>query len=298
MTLIRPTQRMASFLLGLALQSLLSEVFASDDAKAVSAEDSLKALLGEMNDKLYRSVGSSVVPIADEVLLDMVPHFYSSSAVIQVSGGSILPVFYEARKQVASFPNFHGDKEIRTYFLALQKAIRKVGCTDVGVTCSPSGVLEGDGKKDDSSEARIFVVSDTEAVIAGKLSYSLDHSIVLECQILSETWRRGSLDEPWKIRSAMYSWNVSNMAALDEIFQVPANAAAIGESPAPAAIDINGTMVAAALTKLEDVREGHSSTFLIIVLVIGTIGGLLEWRRRRKAAQWSSINTGGDVWLG
>jgi len=295
MTAIRPTQRMASVLLGLTLQSLLSEAIASDDAKATYLQsdaqviDSLKPWLV----KMHKSQHGVYNEQSDKGLSDFVSQTYFPSAVLQVSDTPAWFVFAEAGDKVARFPNFRGEKEIGIYFQALQKAIRKAGCADFKGYEKPR---EGGG----DLEPRIFVVSDTEAVIAGKFTYLLGNGITLECEILSETWvnDRGKTGDPWKIRSAMYSWNVSDRSALEEILQVPANAAPTGESSGRATVDINGTMVATALSKLEDVSTGHSSTFLIVILVVASVAVLMEWRRRRKAAQWSSINTGGDVWLG
>lgn len=274
MALPRPTRGWLLLLLALPLQSLLSEATFerkfSDGEVILSLRPSLDAMRKSLR---MRSMHVSEV--------------FRPDAAIHVNVGPAKSLFKHLNFQDPDVLTFRGRDEIATYHSELSKAIAQVGLSAFQLY-EESGLYA----------PRFLVASDSEVVIAGKFAVHLRTGGKAQGEILSETWVREG-DGPWMIKSAMYAWEqlrdadkpqgspkakalaeIATSEISSETIKSVAPTSAGGENPSEAA------------------GGSHILVFLGLAVFVVLAFVFLEHRRRQKSAQWSSINSGGDVWLG
>jgi hypothetical protein len=216
---------------------------------------------------------------------------FLDEAAVHVDLGPAQPAFTDAiGKHLPHYPTLRGKEEIKAFFTSLAKAHVQIK-----------------HPYEDSGEyaPQLFVVDDNQVVLAGKFG-----SDRMSGRVQSETWIRvGGLGDTWKMRTAMYVVDVADVARMQraqnsETLPVflstvaPMQKDTISQKEVAHTTPSPTTPLASQGEPGSHMQSGH--TWVLIILGIGFVLALcyFEHRRRRKAAQWMSINTVGDVWLG
>jgi len=243
-----------------------------------------------------KETDETVIASLRDALEHLTTDAHTEDAVINVALGPAEPAFASfIDKHLPHYPTLRGRKEIKSFFDALRKA---------GVKFKHP--LDEEGRH----AADILVVNDGELILSGRFT-----SPEMSGRVLSETWiRPGGEGNGWKIRTGMYIIDTAN---LKEIEAVEAGEA----TPAP---DAPAASTNRELPNVEDedddgpsesempssktpspttpVQVGGHSLHILGLTVTGTVFiaafFYFAHRRHRKSAQWRSINTAGDVWLG